>query len=322
MKNTIKAIAKKLLQRVNNRGFNHARALEDIAHHANEAKNGRYYELGNGTILTMIYTGQIIAVDQNDLSLAPHLILKGEWEKELTDRCEMLVRSLESPVIFDVGANFGWYGLTLSRFSSTSTVHYFEANPDITNLLSKTVLVNGLPLRAKINNLAVSDKSGEQLSLKVLRMHKGSSSIFGFNLNLEKYYESEDAITTFKVESTSIDDYCKINAIGSIDFMKVDVEGAEEKVIVGAKETIAKSNRLSMMLEWNAGMYTEEMLRVLKAFKSCGGLDHEGNWQDLSAELKGAKDINNYERLVSSRLNSQENRHDLFFYQSDWDENW
>jgi FkbM family methyltransferase len=312
MKNAPKDFIKKILNALNNQSMDYMDKLNDIAHLANEAKNGRYYELGDGSILTTIYTGQILAVDQHDLSLAPHLILKGEWEKELTQRCEMIVREMENPVIFDIGANFGWYGLTLSRFSSNSHIHFFEANPDISTLLSKTVLVNGLPLRAKINNLAVSDKSGQALYLEVPKLHKGSSSVCGFNHDLSEYYENKEDFSRFEVKSIKLDDYCKTHSIHAIDFMKIDVEGAEEKVIIGATDIVSKSTNLSIMLEWNIGRYTDKMTAALKCFNSCGAINCQGDWIDLSSDLRETSSVAQFEELVSKRLNTKGKHYDLF----------
>ena len=55
--------------------------LEEIAAFANDAKNGLFYHSGQDVILTAIFTGQIIAVDRRDVSLAPHLIINGMWEE-------------------------------------------------------------------------------------------------------------------------------------------------------------------------------------------------------------------------------------------------
>lgn len=313
MKRLVKKITTKLFNPSSTLKTGYAEKLNDIAHLANEAKNGRYYPLSDGSILTTTYTGQIIAVDPGDLSLAPHLILKGEWEKELTQRCEAIVSKIDDPVIFDIGANFGWYGLTLSRFSSHSTIHLFEANPEIAKLLSITVLVNGLPLRAQINNLAVSDQSGQILCLEVPKLHKGSSSICGFNIDLSKYYETNEELSSFKIASTNIDDYCKLKGVSRIDFMKIDVEGAEEKVVLGAENVIRQSEDLTIMLEWNIGRYSDKMLQILKYFQFCAAFDHEGVWTDLSGELRLASDVKNLEALVSSKLNTSKNHYDLFF---------
>jgi|LauGreDrversion4_2_1035121.scaffolds.fasta_scaffold14019_2 FkbM family methyltransferase len=313
MKTQLRKIGKKLFSSFNDQESNFTDMLSNIAHLANEAKNGRYYPLSDGSILTTIYTGQIIAVDPSDLSLAPHLILKGEWEKELTQRCETIVSKMENPVIFDVGANFGWYGLTLSRFSNHSTIHFFEANPDIANLLSKTVLVNGLPLRAEINNLAVSDQSGEVLCLEVPKLHKGSSSICGFSVDLSQYYEAKEDFSKFEVTSTSLDEYCQSKAIHAVDFMKIDVEGAEEKVVAGAEKTIRRSENLAIMLEWNIGRYTDTMLDIMQCFQFCAAHNRDGDWTDLSEELRLARNISTLEGSISSKLNTSNNHYDLFF---------
>ena len=287
--------------------------LEQIARFANEAKNGRHYLADDDTILTTLYTGQIIAVDRRDISLTPHLVLKGEWEMELTRICELVIQRVSAPIILDIGANVGWYGLVLSRFTPSSTVHFFEANPTLTKLLSKSVLVNGLALRSTINHNAVSNESGQSLTLAIPEMHKGSASTREFNIDLSLFHEESSAIQRIKVPTISIDDFCLNKSLPTVDFMKIDVEGAEEHVLLGSQDTIRSSESLVIMMEWNRGQYSPDLLAILKMFSWCGCLGDDGSWQDFSEELHMAESVMCFEEMVASRAGQSRRHFDLFF---------
>jgi FkbM family methyltransferase len=289
------------------------RAIQEVASFANQAKNGRWYPAGGETIMTTIYTEQIIAVSQSDVSLAPHLILKGIWEMELSRKCESLISSVKDPVIFDVGANFGWYGLILSRFSGQSAVHFFEANPLLAKLIEKTILVNGLTGRSSIVNCAVGADDDSLMELNVPKLHMGSASVMPFAPGqLKSFYEKEEEMQTFKVPTRSLDRYCKSSGIACINFLKIDVEGAEGDVLLGAKNIISKSPDLNLMMEWNVGRYPDEVMGVLKQFSKCEGLAADGKIIDLSQIFSSSSTIHDFEGKAMIAL-SKSFALDLFF---------
>lgn len=287
--------------------------LQEIAAFANSAKNARHYHAGQDVVMSCIFTGQIIAVDRRDISLAPHLILNGMWEEALTKYCQELVAQKANPIIFDVGANFGWYGLTLSRFSGGSTVHFFEANPSMIPLLHKTVLVNGLALRSRVINCAVSSSSGENVEIHIPSMHKGSASTKAFNLDLADYHENLADVDVCIVNGISLDDYCSSAGISSVDFIKLDVEGGEGDVLIGAKKTIANSGELVIMMEWNRRRYADAILPILKVFGKCQTLQENGEVIDLSPVLAGSSTVAEFEAAIERQTGQKTSHFDLFF---------
>ena len=253
------------------------------------------YYAGNEQILTTINTGQIIVVRRDDNSTAPGLLLYGHWEQFITNCSEQFIKNYNSPTIFDVGANFGWYGLTLSRFSDESQIHYFEANNSLIDCIKRTTIVNGLQRRSKINHNAVSDVSGEFLKLNVLNHLQGSSSIEKLEMGLSDptstFYGSVKEPNLIEVESITIDEYSDKNGIQKIDFLKIDVEGHEENVVEGATKLLQTSKDMTLLIEWNTNRYSDNMIEKLGYFEvlllidgskviNCNGLHRSCNSVD------------------------------------------
>ena len=226
------------------------------------------YYAGKEQIVTTINTGQFIVVRRDDNSLTPRIMLLGYWEKLITDYSERLVKIYSSPTIFDVGANFGWYGLTLSRFSNESTIHYFEANNSLIDCIKRTTAINNLTHKSIINHNAVSDINGEILKLNILDHLQGSSSIEDLS-KLPSNFSFNDIKEpiSMEVESITIDEYSSKHDVKKIDFLKIDVEGHEENVLEGAKRMLAESKDMTLLLEWNTNRYSDNMIKNLTGFE-------------------------------------------------------
>ena len=243
--------------------------INEAAFFSNCAKNGLHYHYDEETIFSKIYTGQIISVLKSDFSLAQHLILSGIWEIELTQKIEEIIPKNKPITIFDVGANFGWYGLVLSRFNSESSIHFFEANPNLTKNLENTILLNGLNFRSKINQLIISSNNDGEKELIVPNKHKGSASVNGDALTSSLKFLKYDDINkseNFKVQTKTLDKYSYENDIKEADFIKIDVEGHEEEVLLGAINIINSSNDLIVLMEWNLANYSNKILSCLDLF--------------------------------------------------------
>lgn len=236
--------------------------IDQIAHSANRAKNSSWYPLGEYEIVTSLYTGQNIIVDRRDLSVAPSLILTGEWELQLGQ----FFRSLVKPgdVIFDIGANVGYFGLIAATENADGQVHFFEANPVLAGLINKTCQINALHnKKANVINRAVGRKSGALIKLQRPKNLWGSASchasIFGSNVEIEDAYP---------IELISIDDYCSLRGDYRCDLVKIDVEGFEEEVLNGMTKTIEENNNLKVIMEYTFGAYSPNFFSFLERWFS------------------------------------------------------
>ena len=68
--------------------------------------------------------------------------------------------------------------------------------------------------------------------------------------NSTMYKEGARASVPFRCRVTTLDDYCESARVGSCDFIKCDVEGAELEVFRGAARTLAR-HRPTILVELN-----------------------------------------------------------------------
>lgn len=143
-------------------------------------------------------------------------------------------------VMFDVGANAGDYSEILSRCFLKAQIHAFEPNPNTFKNLEKkfkerkNVHTNNFgfgAIREKTNIYYYdTDKTTGHASInrKVFELHKRTDIDFS-QINIE-----------------TIDEYSKTQNIHYIDFMKIDTEGFEYNVLLGAKEML-KAGRIGFI---------------------------------------------------------------------------
>lgn len=123
-------------------------------------------------------------------------------------------------VIFDVGANTGeWAELALEACPNAA-VHAFEIMPETADMLTANA---GSNPRLVINRIGLADSEG------TVKVHRYSEHTHASILD----YSEHGASTVVEVPVTTGDAYCAKHNIQRIDLLKMDVEGAESKVIAG-----------------------------------------------------------------------------------------
>jgi len=143
------------------------------------------------------------------------------------DRVEPLLSA--DDVVFDVGANIG----TVANWFSerTSAVYAFEPHPDNLEVIKRQ---NELRRTKNINlhSFALGRES-ETMQLHVKGFH-GHHSL-GDAAN-------SPTVGKIDVEVKTIDGFCDEHGIARIDFLKIDVEGFEEDVLLGAAKILGSQD--------------------------------------------------------------------------------
>jgi len=164
---------------------------------------------------------------------------RGNYEVGETDLCERLVR--RRMTTFDVGANIGLYSLLFSRLvGSAGTVHAFEAEPRNFERLRVNLALNDA-INVIANDCAVFSESGS-VELNMFPESFNAWHSLG-RPTLPNPYAPSRTITPTRsivVRSVSLDDYSASHQIERIDFLKIDVEGAELDVLHGCARLLAR----------------------------------------------------------------------------------
>jgi FkbM family methyltransferase len=131
-------------------------------------------------------------------------------------------------VALDVGANLGFYSFGLR--SHFKTIHAFEPITKLSSFLEENNSINIVT-----HGIACSDSSG-QANIYVPKLENITDYAYaGLDVNLR--YKSHHAI---EIQKETIDSF----RFESVDLIKIDVEGHELNVVVGARQTIVRCKPL------------------------------------------------------------------------------
>lgn len=153
----------------------------------------------------------------------------GEYNPDETEKVLFLAKEymVTGEVCLDIGANIGCIGMALQ--SKGYTVISFEPQPEICKVLKKNV-------RGIVENCALGMTEGEAKMPKVYYSDKGNFG--GLGIGMKSVWGD------YTVPVRTLDSY----AFDNVGFIKIDVEGFEEQVLRGGRETILR-NKPVMYIE-------------------------------------------------------------------------
>lgn len=174
----------------------------------------------------------------NSLSTSIYEALENKNNDFHSNGEKWLIDSLDSNqalIIFDVGANVGDWSKLVHQKNQNAIIHSFEPIPAIYQKL--TINTNSIN-QIRINNLGLGEVSGF-IEMNYYPQNSIFSSFYNHPLGNNK-----ENVT--RVEVMTGDEYCELHKIEFIDFLKIDVEGFESKVLFGFEKMFSE-NRIRMI---------------------------------------------------------------------------
>ena len=156
-----------------------------------------------------------------------------------------LFRPKQGDIVVDVGAHIGRYTIIASkRVGATGKVIAIEAHPGNYEMLNRNIKLNGLTNVISLNYAVYSKETKIKLYMPG---EKSNHTIYNTLISTR----ATDEEKFVEVNADTLDDLLQNNEIShaDINWIKIDVEGAELEVLKGADSIMSHSKNITLLIE-------------------------------------------------------------------------
>lgn len=178
-------------------------------------------------------TGKYFVLN-NDTGVSRALSSTRQYQPTILKAC--LAEISQGDVVLDLGANLGTFTVPFAKAVRSGTVHAFEPQRVIFQLLCANVFINGLP-NVWTHNVGLSDSNR---SSKIKTKYRADYTYFD-KMPFSQCTVSDEVGEA--IELRTLDSY----GFEKIDLIKIDVELHELQCIQGAMETLEKCRPVIVM---------------------------------------------------------------------------
>lgn len=175
------------------------------------------------------------------------------------------IKDLKSPLVIDVGAHIGDSAILIRSINPNAQIFSFEPNPKTFKKLRQ----NSRKYHFYPFNLALGNREGSIVLYDAKNLGSSPFSTVYASI-LESVHHS--AASKYVVKMTTLDKFYETYIkFDNIDFLKIDVEGNEFKVLEGAKKLIKNGKITCIQFEFNvmnrfSRTYFSDLENILKDY--------------------------------------------------------
>src|SRR5215211_213311 len=151
----------------------------------------------------------------------------------------------EGDIVIDIGAHIGLYTIISSkRVGANGKVVAIEAHPGNFEMLNSNIKLNQLTNVIPLNYAVHSKETKVKLYLP-----SGESGFTKYNTIMPNWINAQEKFV--EVNANTLDYLLQLNEIRQeeVNWIKIDVEGAEFEVLKGATNVLSKSKDIAILME-------------------------------------------------------------------------
>ena len=178
-----------------------------------------------------------------------------QWINTFNNKC----------IFWDIGANIGLYSIYASQNKKNIKVYSFEPSTSNLRTLSRNISINKLQNKIFIIPFALSNLKNKILQLKEKQFIEGGAlNAFGVNYDFSgKKFFFENSYNTF---GTSLDNLIEKKILDIPNYIKIDVDGIEELILIGSKNLLSNKKIKSILIEIN-DKFKSQKIKILRIMK-------------------------------------------------------
>ena len=226
-----------------------------------------------------LFWGRTVRIPLRDYDALILYMYGGLYGEELK-LTKFLIKNLEQDdVFYDIGANFGFYTYLASELCKET--HTFEPMPWLAEVIKRNVRKDDAVV---VSPAALSDTDGT-IDFYATK----STMVSTINASVAELHSAHthSAFRKITVPTMTIDDYVALHAQPT--FLKIDAEGAEERIIIGGTKFFSAHAPIIAMEIWGKENKWELSMNAAERLRSMGyqsfRLDSEGAMHLVSGDL-------------------------------------
>src|SRR5215208_4586981 len=193
----------------------------------------------------------------------------------------------EGDIVVDIGAHMGRYTIISSkRVRANGKVVAIEAHPGNFEMLKSNIKLNQLTNVIPLNYAAYSKET--KINLYLPEVESGYTI---YNTIMSNRARTEDKFV--EVSANTLDYLLQLNEITDVNWVKIDVEGAEFEVLKGASNVLSKSKDIALLIEVHGKDTYEPIIESLRSYNF--KIDFEKTYENGEKHIIALKDRSTFQ---------------------------
>lgn len=178
---------------------------------------------------------------------------------DIAEELSVIFKGQKVNTVFDIGSCEGEDAIRYGRFFKGAMVYAFEPRPDNLEIIRKNLRTFKAEEFVKVEGIALSDEKGSfdfylssgqpDHATEGWDYGNKSSSLLPPSQSMEQHTAWLKFNEKIIIPTDRMDQFCRERSITNVDFMHIDVQGAELKVLQGAGDLLQKTRAIWMEVE-------------------------------------------------------------------------